>query len=312
MRAPSETEPSARVQEAISSLCDKEVQSTSLERLRLTHEADARVRDLTQPLQLGEGVYYLLDRISVPVSPLDLILGRITEEVPDREGEAFFQETVAAWNGSARPPWMKDGGHECFAWPRLLQLGLSGLEEFAVGELERRASIGADEAALDFLRGSVRIYQAFRNYASRYAGAAREAGLVEPAARCAALALRPPQTFAEALQLVWLVGHPYCTMLASNPTLTFGRLDEMLLRFYEEDQAAGRLCRDEAGDLIEDFYCKNNLVLGRGEHQMGGGSDKDTGWARNLTYDAPQYVVLGGRKADGTTVAGDLTALFLE
>ncbi len=312
MRFPFETAPSARIQEAVSYLCDKEVHSTTLERLRLAHEAEACVRDLPQPLQLGEGVYYLLDRISVPVSPLDLILGRITEEVPDREGEAFFQETVAAWNGSARPAWMKDGGHECFAWPRLLQLGLSGLEEFATRELERRAADGEDEATLDFLRGSVRIYQAFRNYASRYAGAAREAGLVEPAARCFALALHPPQTFAEALQLIWLVGHPYCTMLASNPTLTFGRLDEMLLPFYETDVAAGRLSRAEAGDLIEDFYCKNNLVLGRGEHQMGGGSDKDTGWARNLTYDAPQYIVLGGRRADGTTVAGDLTELFVE
>ena len=308
----SETMPSARVEEAISSLCDKEVRSTTLERLRLTREADALVDGLPQPRQLGDGVYHLLDRTSVPVAAHDLILGRTPEEVPDREEEAFFQETLAGWNGSPRPSWMKGGGHECFAWPRLLRLGLPGLEDFATRELERRTSNGADEATLDFLRGSVRIYQAFRNYACRYAAAAREAGLIEPAARCGTLSLRPPQTFAEALQLIWLVGHPYCTMLTSNPTLTFGRLDEMLLPFYEGDLAAGRLCREEAGDLIEDFYCKNNLVLGRGEHQMGGSSDKDTGWARNLTYDAPQYIVLAGRGADGTTVAGDLTELFLE
>ena len=55
MRFPFETAPSARIQEAVSYLCDKEVHSTTLERLRLAHEAEACVRDLPQPLQLGEG-----------------------------------------------------------------------------------------------------------------------------------------------------------------------------------------------------------------------------------------------------------------
>jgi formate C-acetyltransferase len=128
----------------------------------------------------------------------------------------------------------------------------------------------------------------------------------------------PPQTFGEALQLMWLVGVVYCTMLAQNPTLTFGRMDELLRPFYRRDLEAGRLTRSEAGDLISDFYCKNNLVLGRGEHQMGGSDEKNTGWTRNLTYDAPQYVVLGGRRdtggrgtADGPVV-DDLMMLFLE
>ena len=165
---------------------------------------------------------------------------------------------------------------------------------------------------LDFLRGAVRVYQAFRHYARRYAASAHQAGLTEAATRCADIAERPPETFAEALQLTWLVGHVYCTMLATNPTLTFGRMDELLLPFYRQDIAAGRLTREGAGDLIEDFYCKNNLILGRGEHQMSGGSDKATGWARNLTYDAPQYVVVGGRRADGSAASNDLTALFLE
>jgi len=97
-----------------------------------------------------------------------------------------------------------------------------------------------------------------------------------------------------------------------NPTLTFGRMDELLLDSYRNDIADGRISREEAGDLIEDFYCKNNLCLGRGEHQMSGGSEKETGWRRNLTYDAPQYVVLGGYRQDDSEVANELTELFLE
>ncbi len=93
----------------------KDVRSTTLERLRKTREADIRVQGLPQPLQLGKGLYYLLDRIDLPVDPSDLIVGRIHEEVPDPEDEALFQATVEAWKNRAIPPWMSDGGHECFA-----------------------------------------------------------------------------------------------------------------------------------------------------------------------------------------------------
>jgi formate C-acetyltransferase len=301
-----------RVDEAIDALRYKDVRSTTIERLRLTWEADAHVQGLAQPLQLGEGLYTLLARISLPVSPHDCIVGRISERVPDAEQEAFYRACLEEWKGKAIPPWMRDGGHECFAWERLLHLGLPGLEAFARREVERRAKAGESQKCIDYLRGAVRIYQAFRNYARRYAVAAQEAGLYDASARCAHLADHPPRTFAEALQLTWLVGLVYCTMVNPNPTLTFGRIDELFLPYYRADLDAGRLTREGAGDLIEDFYCKNNLILGRGEHQMGGSSAKDTGWTRNLTYDAPQYVVLGGSRADGAPVANDLTALCLE
>jgi formate C-acetyltransferase len=302
---------SSRIDEALAALRHKDVRSTTFERLRLTHKADRRAHRLAQPLQLGTGLYDLLDHISLPVAEHDLILGRISECVPDVEQERFYRATVDAWGGRGIPPWMRDGGHECFAWDRLLKLGLPGLQAVVQGELRHRAP-GLSQAQLDYLRGAVRVYQAFRHYARRYAQAARMAGLDAAAARCARLADHRPRTFAEALQLIWLVGHVYCTMLAQNPTLTFGRIDELLLPFYERDLTRGYLARDDAGDLIEDFYCKNNLILGRGEHQMGGRSAKDTGWTRNLTYDAPQYVVLGGQRADGSPPANDLTVLFLE
>ena len=290
----------------------KDVRSTTLERLRKTLEADLHVTGLPQPLQLGEGLYHLLDHIEVPVDPQDLLVGRILEEVPDDEGEAFFQSTIEGWDGRAIPPWMRDGGHECFAWERLLTMGLSGLEEFARQELERRTAAGDSPETLDFLRGAVRIYQAFRNYARRYAEKARQADLLQAASNCTAVAERPPETFAEAIQLIWLIGNVYCTMLSMNPTLTFGRMDLLLLPFYRRDLAAGRLTHRQAGELIADFYYKNNILLGRGEHQMSGGGENDTGWTRNLTYDAPQYVVLGGYRPDGSPAADELTELFLE
>ena len=300
-----------RIAEALYAIREKDVRSATLERLKVTWQAHVAVRDLPQQRQIGEGLFYLLDRISLPVSPDDLLLGRITEEIPDAEGEALLQETAQEWHRGI-PPWMQDGGHECFDWERLVRLGLPGLEEFAHAELQRRIDAGETGGRLDFLRGAIRIYQAFRHYARRYAEAAYGKGLVPSAENCARIAEQRPQTFAQALQLMWLVGHVYCTMGAVNPTLTFGRMDELLLSFYRADLHAGRLTQNQAGALIEDFYAKNTLILGRGEHQMSGGSESDTGWQRNLTYDAPQYVVLGGTRRDGTEPVNELTELFLE
>lgn len=300
-----------RISETLHGIREKDVHSTTIERLRITWDADSLVHGRPQQLQIGEGLYYLLDHIRVPVSPEDLLLGRIAEEVPDAEGEALLKQTAEEWKRGI-PPWMPDSGHECFDWERLLHLGLSGLEDFAEEELRRRIAAGETGEHLDFLRGAVRIYQALSNYARRYAAAAREMGLDGAAENCAGIAEKPPETFPEALQLMWLVGGVYCSMCSTNPTLTFGRMDQLLVHFYRADLECGRLTRDEAGEWIEDFYCKNNLILGRGEHQMSGGTENDTGWLRNLAYDAPQYVILGGYRRDGSSGVNALTELFIE
>ena len=83
--------------EAVHILREKDVSSATIEQLRLSFEADAFVQGLPQQLQLGEGLYYLLDSISLPTSPDDLILGRIVDEVPDADGEALLQRATEEW-----------------------------------------------------------------------------------------------------------------------------------------------------------------------------------------------------------------------
>ena len=105
----------------------------------------------------------------------------------------------------------------------------------------------------------------------------------------------------------------YCSMLAGNPTLTFGRIDLFLQHLYDADLAAGRMTREEAGLLILDFYCKNNLNMGRGEHQLSIDDEEiSTGWQRQLNFDAPQYLYIGGTAWDGSSACTDLTQIFAE
>ncbi len=289
----------------------KSPRSTSLPRLRLTREAWERCRELLQPLCLGQVLGHVTRHLEVPVAPHDLLLGRMPEVVPDTAEEAYFQESVKLL-GSALPPGFTDGGHETFDWERLLAVGLPGLAAAVAASLARERAEPTRARQVVFLEGMALVLEAIREYARRSAESAAAAGLAGPAAAARAAAECAPTTFHEALQLMWTVGFVYCTMVSRNPTLTFGRMDQWLYPFYRRDLDAGRLTSAQAGELIEDFYCKNNLILGRGEHQMSGGGAQNTGWERNLTYDAPQYIVLGGERAPGRPDCTELTDLFLE
>ncbi len=302
---------SPRVDEALHGLRHKSPLSTSLPRLRLTREAWERCRELPQPLCLGQVLGHVTRHLEIPVAPHDLLLGRMPEVVPDAAGEAYFQESLKRM-GCALPPGFTDGGHETFDWERLLTLGLPGLAAAVAASLARERAGSGREQQVIFLEGMALVLEAIRDYARRCAESATAAGLPGPATAAQAAAARAPATFHEALQLLWTVGFVYCTMVSRNPTLTFGRMDQWLYPFYRRDVDAGRLTPAQAGELIEDFYCKNNLILGRGEHQMSGGGALSTGWERNLTYDAPQYIVLGGERAPERPDCSELTDLFLE
>lgn len=310
------------IQEAMDALTQKPVKCTTLERIRLFTEADEWLDpDLPQPLKYGLGLGYVLERIEQPIEPYDLILGRITEEVPDEEGEAFFQEVsvrykreAAPWDKGTQPFWVNDQGHTSFYWKDVIEYGLSGLKERAEKRRDEAVSQG-DEKTRVYMDGAIHAYHAIQRYLERYAEAARKKGMYEAAEACEHAAHRAPQTFREALQMLWAIMLIYCSMLAGNPTLTYGRMDLFLQSLYEKDIREGRLTREEAGLLILDFYCKNNLIMGRGEHQLSIGDESvSTGWQRNLNFDAPQYLCLGGSRPGGDycSACSDLTLLFAQ
>jgi len=312
----------------------KDARSTFLERVRLYDEADKKFSHLPQPLCFGEGIYYILDRLSLPVMEGDILLGRVKETTPDEEGEAYFQERVRAWGGRSCPPWATDGSHETLAWGRLVSLGLPGLEEYAQRCFDKRRAENAEQGEVDFLAGAIRVYQGFRRYAERWAQTAQKAALEyknqrsvfwqeecenqqsvfsQAAKRCERIAHNPPETFAEALQLTWLVGLPSMMLSGGSSALTFSRVDEFLLPFYRRDIADGRLSRDEAVKLMDDFFLKIYSLLGIGEHQMGYLGDKPvTGFVRSPCFDASTYVIVGGRRKNGEAVSNELTEIVLE
>ena len=71
---------------------------------------------------------------------------------------------------------------------------------------------------------------------------------------CRRLTLGAPQTFAQALQLVWMI-HT-CFLYEGRYAMALGRIDQYLYPFYQKDCADGILDRERATELIENALVK--------------------------------------------------------
>lgn len=272
-------------------LRNKPVESTLVERWQLIDKARELYGELPQPLLFGYSLTYILKNCSIPLKPYDMILGRFVDRVPTEEEEDF----VRRFHAERRQTVMTDGGHITLDWRKIIRIGLDGYIAFAEAEYEKRLGT-AHAKELVFYEGAVLALKAMKDYIHRYAMAAASAGMTEASENVLSVAGPAPKTFWGALQLVSFLEKIYYVYAgAQNPTLTLGRLDDILLDFYTADLESGRLTEEFAGVLIDDFYAKNNLILGRGEHQLGNESPQSTGWWRNNGYDDPTYVVLGGK-----------------
>ena len=100
------------------------------------------------------------------------------------------------------------------------------------------------------------------------------------------LASAAPQSFWEALQLVWIF---HCMISADDRNaMAIGRLDQFLWPFYQADLAAGRLTRPQARQMLD------HLV------------------AMLTSLNEIQNIAIGGLTADGRDATNDLSYLVLD
>ena len=294
------------IAEAKSALTEKPMLATAAERFLILNGIKSEDRELPQPLRFSKHLSVLLSRVSTPVEEYDLIAGRYVDRLLTEEEEREFAAFVKHSDYPGKIVFLSSG-HCSFSWADLVNEGLSGFKKKALRALEE----ANEEGERIFLRGAVEALGAVSDYMLRYAETAEETGLYEVAANLRSVAENAPKTFAEALQLLWIVTLIDCAYITENPTLTVGRLDKILYPLYRKDIEAGRLTREGAAELITDYYCKHNLIMGRGEHQVGDESNSTT-FKRILNFDAPQYLLLGGTDEKGESAVNELTEIFAE
>jgi len=190
-------------------------------------------------------------------------------------------------------------GHLSPSYRELLAVGIGGI----LDRIRDRMSAAADPESLAFLAAAEDAMCGLSEWAERYGGCLREAAGRASGARarelarmgdnCAKVATLPPNTFHEAMQLVWLAqqaihieGHGY--------SCTPDRIDQILYPYYLADRKAGRLDDEEALALCANFILKqrDNTVWGV-EH--------------NLT----QGLCLGGSTPAGEDLTNELSWMFI-
>lgn len=280
--------------------------SADAERILIAYDIKDDFAESSQPVRFARFLSGILDRVSVPLENHDLIAGRaVIRELTDAE-ESIYRKLLADPN-YPYDAFVFGSGHCSYDWEMVIEHGLPGLIRKVRDSMESKS----DEGRRIFLQSIIHIYEAIQRYLLRYANAAQCRGMSDLAETLRKSALEKPTNFRTALQLLWIITLIDSSYVTANPTLTLGRLDKLLYPLYRADLDSGRLTREEAADLITDYYCKHNLNMGRGEHQVGDESNTST-WGRIFNFDAPQYLLLGGTDLGGQYTVNDLTSLFAE
>lgn len=191
-------------------------------------------------------------------------------------------------------PW-EATNHNDINPPKFLNRGLASIREEI---LERQATCAPEQKefydavkiAIDAVISFIRRYgDAYADAAKAEADEERRAELARIADACHKVCTQKPETFFEALQLLWMIYEISHIQAAAGSCAAFALFDRYMYPFYKADLDAGRITEDEAQRLICNMYLKIN------EPKM-----------RSVIS-----VTLGGQLADGTAVANDITRLCL-
>ena len=151
---------------------------------------------------------------------------------------------------------------------------------------------GANSDYYDAMRMSLR---AVLDLAARYAKKAREEGRADIAETLERVPAYPARTLREALQSLRALH--FCMWCEGDYHNTLGRFDQYMYPYYRHDIDAGLITKEEAADLITEFFLSCNRD-----------SDLYTGMQQG---DNGQSIVLAGMTPDGGDGYNELTDMCL-
>ena len=192
-------------------------------------------------------------------------------------------------------------GHFLPDYEKMLNLGVTGVLE----SMQDRSSDLASACRI--------VCNALTDYAGRLAaeaerraaaeaGAVRKTELQEIARVLRKVPREPAGSLQEALQSLWITHMAVC-LEGLNSAVSFGRIDQYLLPFYEQDISRGEITPEKALELLLCFSAKTTehlfLLSGRTSEYHGG-------------HLVAQAATVGGMDADGRDAVNGLTGLFLD
>lgn len=198
---------------------------------------------------------------------------------------------------------------------KLLTVGLKGYMEQCRKNIENTKGVCREEREkMDYWRACIIQCEGLIAYAHRMAEEAerqakictdgkRRKELLTIAENCRIVPENPPQTFQQALQMVWFA-HVYFHIEVCTTACGFGRFDQYMWPFYRKDVIEEKkITQEEALEMLECFYLKACEVY----------EVRDKWYATSFAgYPMWEILVVGGQTPDGKDATNELSYLCLE
>lgn len=161
----------------------------------------------------------------------------------------------------------------------------------ACEDAEKKEFYECEMLVINSLIGFVKRYgEVFAKAADEEADEERTAELSRIAETLKKVSTEKPDTFFEAMQMLWILYVAFNMEACAGPTSAFGRFDQYIYPFYKKDKEAGILTDEEALLLICNLFAKINEPKMR----------------------VVIALTIGGQTRDGKDAANDVTRLCLE
>jgi len=193
--------------------------------------------------------------------PNDRIAGsaRGLYETPAPENLSAHADRIAGSYGGRH--FGTNSDHFAPDYETVLSEGIGGM----IGRAEKSAEAHrGDEKKLTFLRAMIITLEGLSEMIMGYAAAARESAersagaerenYIAVAETCEHVARHKPETFRQALQLVWLIHTSF--VIEGRYAMALGRLDQYLYPFYARGTESGAMTRTDAVDLLRCAFMK--------------------------------------------------------
>jgi len=228
----------------------------------------------------------------------------MSKELRDLQDSAIIKATGNLTSGDA---------HIAVDFYKILSVGLNGY----LGEIQdyhsRVKRFEQDGVRKDHFYTALTIsIKAFQSFIMRFHDQALEMSTIEKdssgsadlafiAANCKVISGNPPETFYQALQLVYFV--QLILQIESNGhSVSLGRMDQYLYPFYKKDILAGILTEEFASEILENTWIKLLSI------------NKIRPWSHTqFSAGGPLYqnVTIGGQTTGGDDAVNELSFLIL-
>jgi len=194
------------------------------------------------PIQRGYAAAAIFENVPVHIYPGDRIAGSIRGLFTTLSAEALMADNRLCGSYGDNGFWT-NSDHYAPDYAQFLQEGLPGRLARIDESLQKHAD---DPQRVETLTGMKIALTGFKTLLLRYA----EAAGGEVREILVNLTRRAPETFREALQLVWMTHIAFCC--EGRYAMALGRMDQYLYPFYVKDGIG----REEAADLLAEALVK--------------------------------------------------------